>query len=74
MTYTECTPKCMRTCATLYSLIPADCLDECFPGCACDPGTYLHDGQCVEPDECPCTYMQQTYAAGDVVANDCNQW
>ena len=75
MEYSECTTKCERTCGTLYNIMPADCASECYPGCKCQPGTYLNsEGKCVQADDCPCMFHGEEHEANHVVQVDCNTW
>ena len=74
MYYTECASKCPKTCGSLYSIIPRDCLDECYPGCQCLQGTFLNHGQCVAASECPCVFQQKDHPPGTVVRISCNDW
>ena len=74
MEYSECTSKCPRTCTTLYNVMPSDCTNECYPGCRCASGTFLHNGTCKVADECPCVYRQTEHEPGSVVSVDCNTW
>ena len=75
MEYSQCTSKCLRTCTNLYSVMPSDCNEECYPGCRCSPGTFLNSkGDCVLPDSCPCIYQQEEHPPNSVVKVDCNTW
>nr|XP_045582104.1 hemocytin-like isoform X3 [Procambarus clarkii] len=44
----------------------------CVEGCDCPPSLLLHNGRCINPSNCPCTYHNKQYNIGDIVFNDCN--
>ncbi|XP_063867870.1 uncharacterized protein LOC135104399 [Scylla paramamosain] len=46
--------------------------DFCVEGCDCPPGLVLHGDVCVRSEDCPCTYHDKEYNAGDNIPNDCN--
>ncbi|MPC07650.1 SCO-spondin [Portunus trituberculatus] len=48
--------------------------DFCVEGCDCPPGLVLHGDVCVRAEDCPCTYHDKEYNAGDSIPNDCNSW
>jgi hypothetical protein len=72
LVYSECTPKCPRTCTSMYSILPSECYNECYPGCKCPEGTFLYDDRCVNATECPCHFMKKIYASGSSLKIDCN--
>ena len=75
MEYSQCTSKCARTCGNLYSVMPAECSQECYPGCRCAPNTFLNStGECVVASQCPCIYQQEEHQSKSVVKVDCNTW
>ncbi|XP_035665590.1 mucin-5AC-like [Branchiostoma floridae] len=70
MVYDSCGSSCPATCSnTDYNCVD----DHCVDGCHCPRGTYLHNGQCVTRDQCPCTYQGKDYGAGDRITRDCNE-
>lgn len=46
----------------------------CHEGCACPAGTVLRGDKCVDPEECPCVYLEQSYKTGSRIKQDCNWW
>ncbi|XP_071530009.1 uncharacterized protein [Panulirus ornatus] len=46
--------------------------DFCVEGCDCPGGLVLHKGLCIPAQDCPCTYHDKEYSAGDTIPNDCN--
>jgi len=81
MHYTECTSKQIRTCNSLYSALSYNASavvdsyhSDCFPGCECPPGKFLHNAVCVEVSQCPCQYHGLEYEPGQTVKIDCNHW
>ena len=81
--YAECIPVCQRTCATLYSVQSDSCggaagstgaVTDCYPGCTCPAGKFMHAGVCLDASECPCLYQQEYHDAGDEITVGCNTW
>jgi len=75
MDYLECLPKFIRTCSNLYAIKvdEAGIHEECYPGCQCRSGTFLHAGICVEATACPCQYQGKYHDVGSIVAIGCNK-
>ncbi|KAK7083100.1 hypothetical protein SK128_014119 [Halocaridina rubra] len=44
----------------------------CVEGCDCPGELVLHEGKCINAKDCPCTYRNKAYSAGDTIPNDCN--
>ena len=74
MEYTSCVSKCPRTCSTIYTIQSSECVGDCYPGCRCPEGTYLHNDECVEAVTCPCAYGKQEYSPGQSIRVGCNHW
>ncbi|XP_053322587.1 SCO-spondin-like [Spea bombifrons] len=52
--YSDCANSCPRSCADLQP--HTRCVEEtCEPGCSCPTGKVLQDGDCVAPEDCPCS-------------------
>ncbi|XP_077978992.1 SCO-spondin-like [Glandiceps talaboti] len=71
--FSECTSACPRTCATVNYDTTRYCSPECIPGCHCPEGKYIHDGQCLEQQQCPCVLNRVEYVNGTSVTQQCNQ-
>ncbi|XP_049587088.1 IgGFc-binding protein isoform X3 [Syngnathus scovelli] len=56
--YEACGTACPATCEARFNSI---CTAACVEGCQCDPGFLLHDGTCVTPSQCGCTYNGRHY-------------
>ncbi|KAM9572871.1 SCO-spondin-like [Guaruba guarouba] len=70
--YSPCGPPCPPTCHNLGREPPERCQDlSCLEGCFCPPGRVLHDGGCIEPDECPCFWDGFSFPAGATVQQGC---
>ena len=55
MEYTECGSLCPQTCERLFGT-EEDlllCPTVCVPGCFCRNDLVLHNGQCIQPSQCP---------------------
>ncbi|KAG7174163.1 Mucin-5AC-like 1 [Homarus americanus] len=75
---TECGPgkvynPCMSTIQSRCGQ-PSDGVapDFCVEGCDCPEGLMLHQDLCIPASDCPCTYRNKEYSAGDTIPNDCN--
>ncbi|KAM4684567.1 LOW QUALITY PROTEIN: SCO-spondin-like [Amazona ochrocephala] len=70
--YSPCGPPCPPTCRNLGREPPERCQDlSCLEGCFCPPGRVLHNGGCIEPDECPCFWDGFSFPAGATVQQGC---
>ena len=74
MVYSECVSKCPRTCSNLYHVLSPDCMGECYPGCQCPVGTFLHNNTCIQADQWPCQFQKREYPSGSVATIGCNHW
>ncbi|RXN17958.1 SCO-spondin [Labeo rohita] len=70
--FSDCVSSCPPTCSSPRPPASGQCRDECVGGCECPPGLYLHAGQCLRRDDCPCFHRRQTYSAGDAIRQRCN--
>ncbi|KAK7881858.1 hypothetical protein WMY93_030267 [Mugilogobius chulae] len=74
--FSDCVSSCPPTCASPLSpgAAPAlgQCREECVGGCECPPGLHLHQGQCLQRDQCPCFHRRRTYQPGDRIQQRCN--
>uniref|UniRef100_A0A8C2F9K8 VWFD domain-containing protein n=1 Tax=Cyprinus carpio TaxID=7962 RepID=A0A8C2F9K8_CYPCA len=63
----ECAKTCLQQKVDCFSV-------DCQSGCQC-PSGLLDDGRgnCVKPDNCPCTHDGQFYAQGSQITTDCNK-
>lgn len=67
---------CLEQCLMVYTL----CLFlqenlPCKRGCYCPEGMVRNSkGNCVFPDDCPCSFGGQEYDQGSVTSVDCNKW
>ena len=74
MEYTECASKCIKTCASMYQIPSAECQKDCYPGCRCPSGTFLHNNTCIEGADCPCVWQKQEHPSGTRIRKGCNYW
>lgn len=76
--YSDCVSSCPPSCASPQPPGPAvalgQCREECVGGCECPPGLYLHQGDCLKRDDCPCFYRRRTHQSGDRIQQRCNTW
>jgi hypothetical protein len=42
--------------------------------CSCPFDMVEHSGNCISPNQCPCTYNNVLYNAGQIINVDCNKW
>ncbi|XP_077410354.1 SCO-spondin [Vanacampus margaritifer] len=74
--FSDCVSSCPPSCASPQPPGPAasvgQCREECVGGCECLPGLYLHQGQCLKRDDCPCFHRRHTYQSGDKIQQRCN--
>ncbi|XP_056308529.1 von Willebrand factor-like [Danio aesculapii] len=64
--------SCPATCASPRPPAAGQCRDECVGGCECPQGVFLHAGQCVRRDDCPCFHRRHSYSAGHAIRQRCN--
>jgi von Willebrand factor len=73
--YMSCGPKIQPSCGSDHAshelTSPSEATD-CEEGCFCPPGSLLHEGRCVIPEECPCRLRGKSLAPGTSVPKDCN--
>ena len=74
MEYTQCASNCIRTCANMYQVPSADCTSNCYPGCACPSGKFLHNNLCIPGDDCPCVWQKKEHPTGAIITRGCNKW
>uniref|UniRef100_A0A673GS76 TIL domain-containing protein n=1 Tax=Sinocyclocheilus rhinocerous TaxID=307959 RepID=A0A673GS76_9TELE len=72
--FSDCVSSCPPTCSSPRPPASGQCRDECVGGCECPPGLYLHAGQCLRRDDCPCFHRRHSYSAGDAIRQRCNTW
>uniref|UniRef100_H2YMM4 von Willebrand factor n=1 Tax=Ciona savignyi TaxID=51511 RepID=H2YMM4_CIOSA len=70
MVYSECASSCPRTCHNLVTP-DTECHEHCVDGCTCPEGRLLHDGRCVQEDECSCLHNGREFPAGHVLNQEC---
>ncbi|KAF4095523.1 hypothetical protein G5714_023126 [Onychostoma macrolepis] len=70
--FSDCVSSCPPTCSSPRPPASGQCRDECVGGCECPPGLYLHAGQCLRRDDCPCFHRRHSYSAGDAIRQRCN--
>ncbi|XP_006822490.1 mucin-2-like [Saccoglossus kowalevskii] len=71
MIYSYCGAACPQTC---QSRGQGECdVDECLDGCHCPDGKYLHNGECIMGDSCPCYFNGVEYSPGAMLRQDCNE-
>uniref|UniRef100_A0A3Q3F4P0 SCO-spondin n=1 Tax=Labrus bergylta TaxID=56723 RepID=A0A3Q3F4P0_9LABR len=73
--FSDCVSSCPPSCASPQHTGPAamgQCREECVGGCECPPGLYLHQGLCLQRDDCPCFHRRSTYKSGDRIQQRCN--
>lgn len=47
-------------------------VDNCEEGCFCPEGTVVHNGKCINPEECPCRLRGKLFPTGKSIQKDCN--
>ncbi|CAG5895700.1 unnamed protein product [Menidia menidia] len=74
--FSDCVSSCPPSCTSPQLLGPptakGQCREECVGGCECPPGLYLHQGNCVKRDDCPCFHRRRSYLPGDTLRQRCN--
>lgn len=71
--YTSCVPVSQATC-TASEVLPSALQKYCEEGCVCAAGTVLHEGKCIQKQDCPCIYNGQFHEPQSVIPKDCNKW
>ncbi|XP_033120968.1 mucin-2-like [Anneissia japonica] len=67
--YDSCGGSCPSTCENRQR----DCVrDYCLDGCHCPEGQLWENGQCIDPNQCPCEYNNREYPSGHVLKQGCN--
>jgi len=76
--FSDCVSSCAPSCTSPQPAgVPTargQCREECVGGCECPPGLYLHQGNCLKKDDCPCFHRRRTYQPGDTIQKRCNTW
>ncbi|XP_077869402.1 von Willebrand factor-like, partial [Saccoglossus kowalevskii] len=71
MIFSYCGAACPQTC---QSRGDGECdVEECLDGCHCPDGKYLHNGECITGDSCPCYFNGIEYPPGAMLQQDCNE-
>uniref|UniRef100_A0A8B9LLU8 SCO-spondin n=1 Tax=Astyanax mexicanus TaxID=7994 RepID=A0A8B9LLU8_ASTMX len=70
--FSDCVSSCPSSCSSALPPASGQCREECVGGCECPPGLYLHRGQCLRKDDCPCFHRRHTYQEGDTIKQKCN--
>ncbi|XP_073720146.1 SCO-spondin isoform X2 [Misgurnus anguillicaudatus] len=70
--FSDCVTSCPPSCSSPLPPASGQCRDECVGGCECPQGLYLHAGQCLRRDDCPCFYRRHTYGTGGTITQKCN--
>ncbi|XP_072234960.1 SCO-spondin [Leuresthes tenuis] len=74
--FSDCVSSCAPSCTSPHPAgVPTargQCREECVGGCECPPGLYLHRGNCLKRDDCPCFHRRRTYQPGDTIQQRCN--
>ncbi|TWW70528.1 SCO-spondin Precursor [Takifugu flavidus] len=74
--YSDCVSSCPPSCASAQppgaAAALGQCREECVGGCECPAGLYLHQGDCLRREDCPCFYRRRTYQPGDRIQQRCN--
>uniref|UniRef100_A0AAV2L5H3 SCO-spondin n=1 Tax=Knipowitschia caucasica TaxID=637954 RepID=A0AAV2L5H3_KNICA len=70
MLFSDCVSSCPATCV---SPSVGQCREECVGGCECPPGLFLHRGQCLQRDQCPCFHRRQVYPPEGSIQQRCNR-
>ncbi|XP_035824040.1 SCO-spondin-like [Aplysia californica] len=72
--FKECGSSCIEDCSSAS----ATCSDPtCIDGCFCPDGYALHNGVCIQKQECPCTLTAEQgtgkeYQQGHIIKKECN--
>ncbi|XP_028403857.1 mucin-2-like isoform X2 [Dendronephthya gigantea] len=67
--WVPCGKECAKTCKNLH--LPCS-KTLCEEGCVCPQGQVLHNGDCVNPEQCPCHRGGRSYKNGETYQQDCN--
>ncbi|KAI5606502.1 SCO-spondin, partial [Silurus asotus] len=70
--FSDCVSSCPPSCSLALPPASGQCREECVGGCECPPGLYLHDGQCLRREQCPCFHRRRIYQEGDTIKHRCN--
>ncbi|TSK16074.1 SCO-spondin [Bagarius yarrelli] len=70
--FSDCVSSCPPSCSSATLSASGQCRVECVGGCECPPGLYLHNGQCLRREHCPCFHRRRTYQEGDNIKHKCN--
>ncbi|XP_053349644.1 SCO-spondin [Clarias gariepinus] len=70
--FSDCVSSCPPSCSSPLPPASGQCREECVGGCECPPGLYLHDGQCLRQEHCPCFHRRRSYQEGDTIKHKCN--
>ncbi|XP_065053369.1 mucin-2-like [Rhopilema esculentum] len=70
--YVACGPSYARTCDNLCKPTPQMPL-TCTEGCHCPNGTVNYQGNCVNPNQCPCIQDGVAHPPGSLVIRNCQQ-
>ncbi|XP_068115921.1 mucin-2-like [Hyperolius riggenbachi] len=63
--------KCQKSCQTLHMACYSG---GCISGCMCPDGLVLDgNGGCINQSDCPCTYNDASYKAGEQIQVKCNK-
>ncbi|XP_068115920.1 mucin-2-like [Hyperolius riggenbachi] len=63
--------KCQKSCQTLHTACYSG---GCISGCMCPDGLVLDgNGGCINQSDCPCTYNDASYKAGEQIQVKCNK-
>ncbi|XP_071749958.1 LOW QUALITY PROTEIN: hemocytin-like [Lepeophtheirus salmonis] len=68
----EFKPTVPPTNIVTYSGFPSD-NEYCIEGCYCPKGMFMHNGQCIQRKECPCTFNGIEFPSGKTIYQECNQ-
>ncbi|XP_015268441.1 PREDICTED: SCO-spondin [Gekko japonicus] len=70
--YDPCGPACPQSCKNFGLEPPEHCQAlTCVEGCFCPEGKVSHDGQCIDPSECPCYWEGTVFPLGALVMQEC---
>ncbi|XP_049862899.1 hemocytin [Schistocerca gregaria] len=72
MVYLPCGLSYQVTCGSVAANRSLTTQEVCEEGCYCPPGTLLHQGSCIPPEQCPCQLRGRSYKPGETVPRDCN--
>uniref|UniRef100_A0A4W4HMF9 SCO-spondin n=1 Tax=Electrophorus electricus TaxID=8005 RepID=A0A4W4HMF9_ELEEL len=70
--FSDCVSSCPPSCSSTLPPIAGQCREECVGGCECPLGLFLHGGQCIRREDCPCFHRRRTYQEGDAIKQRCN--